>query len=207
MTVREETGSQCSDGIKVLFIGGFGRSGSTLLELLLAQLDDFVAVGEVRYIWWRSLKENHLCGCGQAFRSCQFWRNVIDEAFGGVQNLDVDGIQDLWRSTERIRYIRELTSRDMSAAYRRRFEQYAQIEEKLFRAIAVVSRKKVIVDSSKVPSHGFVLNALANIDLNVLHLVRDSRAVAFSWMKRKRIVQSQENELFMPRYSLSRSEV
>ena len=33
---------------KVLFIGGYGRSGSTLLDRLLGQIDGFVSVGEVR---------------------------------------------------------------------------------------------------------------------------------------------------------------
>ena len=35
----------------VLYIGGWGRSGSTLLSHLLGGLDGMVSVGELRYVW------------------------------------------------------------------------------------------------------------------------------------------------------------
>ena len=37
--------------VPVLYIGGWGRSGSTLLAHLLGGLDRMVAVGELRYVW------------------------------------------------------------------------------------------------------------------------------------------------------------
>ncbi len=36
---------------RVLFIAGPGRSGSTLLDLLLGQIDGFTSTGELRLIW------------------------------------------------------------------------------------------------------------------------------------------------------------
>jgi hypothetical protein len=41
----------------------------------------------------------------------------------------------------------------------------------------------VIVDSSKSPVYGFALSLLPQIDLHVLHLVRDPRAVSYSWLR------------------------
>jgi hypothetical protein len=43
----------------------------------------------------------------------------------------------------------------------------------------------VIVDSSKLPPYGVLLSRLPGIDLRVLHLVRDPRAAAFSWRRRR----------------------
>jgi hypothetical protein len=43
----------------------------------------------------------------------------------------------------------------------------------------------VIIDSTKDPSHGYVLSAMPDVDLCVVHLVRDSRAVAHSWRRKK----------------------
>ena len=42
------------EGPRVVFIGGLGRSGSTILDLMLGQLPGFVAVGELAYVWGRS---------------------------------------------------------------------------------------------------------------------------------------------------------
>ena len=38
---------------QVLYVGGWGRSGSTLLDLALGQIPGFVSVGELRYLWER----------------------------------------------------------------------------------------------------------------------------------------------------------
>src|SRR5438105_15565281 len=63
----------------VLFIGGEGRSGSTLLDRMLGQLPGFFSTGELREVWNRGLIENLDCGCGLSFRSCSFWTAVGDE--------------------------------------------------------------------------------------------------------------------------------
>jgi hypothetical protein len=41
----------------------------------------------------------------------------------------------------------------------------------------------VVVDSSKSPGYGAVIDAATDVDLYVLHLVRDSLATAWSWQK------------------------
>ena len=56
--------------------------------------------------------------------------------------------------------------------------------ERLYRAIAVVGDTRVIVDSSKAPSTAFVLRAMPVLDLRLVHLIRDSRGVAYSWNKK-----------------------
>ena len=74
----------------VLFVGGLGRSGSTVLDMLLAQEPGMVPVGEVRHLWERGLRDNDLCGCGAPFHDCPFWRAVGERAFGGWHRLDPD---------------------------------------------------------------------------------------------------------------------
>ena len=64
-------------------IGGWGRCGSTLVDMMLGQLPGFVSAGEVRELWLRGILENRPCGCGVPFRSCPFWTKVGDEAFPG----------------------------------------------------------------------------------------------------------------------------
>ena len=64
--------------IRLLFVAGAGRSGTTILNTILGQVPGMVAVGEVRYIWERAFGENHRCGCGEPFARCPFWSDVID---------------------------------------------------------------------------------------------------------------------------------
>jgi hypothetical protein len=59
------------------------------------------------------------------------------------------------------------------------------ILEQLHRAIQTVSGADVIVDSSKFFSYAVLLSLLPFADLRVVHLVRDSRAVAYSWQRSK----------------------
>ncbi|MFQ5786422.1 MAG: sulfotransferase [Thermodesulfobacteriota bacterium] len=169
----------------MLYIGGYSRSGSTLLEQLLGQIKGFFSVGEVRHIWDRSFTANQLCGCGKAFKKCIFWKEVVKEAFGGFERLDIEEIKSLKHSTDRIRYVPFLMVSNRLSSYAARFDAYSQILSQLYRAIQKVSDCEIIIDSSKDPSHGFLLNAMPEIDFSTIHLVRDSRAVTFSWQRKK----------------------
>jgi hypothetical protein len=64
-------------------------------------------------------------------------------------------------------------------------EECGPVLERLYRAIQRVSGAGVIVDSSKRSSYAVLLSQLPFADLRVVHLVRDSRAVAYSWARTK----------------------
>ena len=42
-------------GFRVLYLGGFGRSGSTLIERLLGELPGVCPVGELVHLWQRGV--------------------------------------------------------------------------------------------------------------------------------------------------------
>lgn len=170
--------------IKVLYIGGSSRTGSTLFDRLLGQIDGFCSVGELRHIWERGLGENQLCGCGTPLKECEFWHAVVDEAFGGLQYVNMKEIWDLQRSVDRWWHIPQILLSRKTSRFNERLERYKEILSPLYRAIQKISGCSVIVDSSKYPSHGIILNSMPEIDLYPIHLVRDSRAVAFSWQKK-----------------------
>ena len=62
---------------KLLFIGGLGRSGSTLIEKLLNEFNDAFAIGESVHLWERGLRDNELCGCGEAFAATRHCGSAI----------------------------------------------------------------------------------------------------------------------------------
>ncbi|CAA9349465.1 MAG: hypothetical protein AVDCRST_MAG34-1665 [uncultured Nocardioidaceae bacterium] len=164
---------------RVLVIGGWGRCGSTLLDMMLGQIEGFVSAGEVREVWLRGCVENRPCGCGDPFRDCVFWSRVGDEAFGGWDRLDIEAILGVRYRRDRAWGIPRLLlarSRPLDGELRR----YVDALERLMKAIATVSGASVVVDSSKLPMHTLLLARADGLDVRLLHLVRDSRGVAFS---------------------------
>jgi hypothetical protein len=179
-----------TEQVTVLYIGGHGRSGSTILAQTLGQIPGFVNVGELWQVWHRGLRENERCGCGQPFYSCEFWRAVGDEAFGGWDTLDVDKMMAFRPYLKRPRYTPHYALAAKTGIRSRKintlFEECEPVLERLYRAIQRVSRAGVVVDSSKRYSYAVLLSLLPFADLRVVHLVRDSRAVAYSWGRTKK---------------------
>ena len=66
---------------KLAYITGSGRSGSTLLDMLLSTNSDIAALGEVhRYsISFNKITNAHLCTCGETIEECPFWTKVSRE--------------------------------------------------------------------------------------------------------------------------------
>jgi hypothetical protein len=169
---------------KVLFIGGYARSGSTIVDRAIGAMEGCVSAGEIRFIWRRGFAEDQPCGCGEAFGACPFWRDVADVAWGGMRGVDVHEALRLQDTVDRWWRIPQVGLRS-APGVRRELEAYTRILRPLYDAIAKVSGARVIVDSSKDASHGWVLQRLVpSIDLSVLHLIRDSRAVAYSLCER-----------------------
>jgi Sulfotransferase family len=183
--------------VRVLFIGGIGRSGSTLLDRMLGQLDGIWSVGELVHVWQRGLVENNLCGCGARFRDCPFWRRVGEEAFGGWDVLDVDEVLALKQTVDRNRHVLLMCLPGLWPPYRARLRRYLDLLGRLYQAVGAVAGPGMVVDASKHVSHAFLLRRLPDIDLRVVHLVRDSRGVAFSWTRPLRRLEVVDGEVMM----------
>ncbi|MGF1611392.1 MAG: sulfotransferase [Kiloniellales bacterium] len=65
-----------SGGPLLLYIAGYGRSGSTMLARLLAQDQGVLNVGEVALAAWVLSTSKKTCPCGAALRECPVWKPV-----------------------------------------------------------------------------------------------------------------------------------
>ncbi len=175
-----------TDKVKVLYIGGQGRSGSTLVGRLMGEIPGCVHGGEVERVWQRGFIENRLCECGKPFNECPFWHEVFDLGWGGMDKVDAEGLFQTKRSLERLRQGPQLLSPFKSGAQKAALEGYTKALGTLYRSIRDVSGTRVVVDGSKTPTYGYVLGLVPELDLHLLHLVRDSRAVAYSNQRRKK---------------------
>jgi hypothetical protein len=182
-----ESGGESAGSIPVLFIGGAGRSGSTLLDRVIGMQDGFCSVGEGQFVWERSFQQNQLCGCGEPFHECSFWDEASRRAFGaGTSEFDADAAVRLKDVVDKKHNLSWLLLARGPSHFTSTFCAYGQLLERLYKVVLGLSGERVIVDSSKDARHGLVLSRLPGIELHVVHLVRDPRAVAFSWKRSRR---------------------
>ena len=192
---------------RVLYVGGFGRSGSTLLDRVLAQIGGCVAVGELVHLPQRGLLDDERCGCGLAFSACPFWSEVGVAAFGpaGWAAVDAEAVRRQQAALDRNRRIPAM----VLPRWGRRSAETEELGAwfgRVYAAVADVSGASVVVDSSKHASTAFLLRRAPGLDLRVVHLVRDSRGVAYSWAKRvQRPEVTGADGSEMPRYGAGRA--
>jgi hypothetical protein len=170
----------------LVYIAGTGRSGSTLVGGVLASSPGVVGVGEVRHIWSRGLGQGWLCGCGASFDKCPFWNDVLDDGALHRSNVDLEEVAHSERTLLRVQNSpRALWWAKNQRGLRATHAHYLDVVERLYLSIARVSGAEAIVDTSKNPVYGALVGTLESIDLRVVHLLRDPRATAYSWLNPK----------------------
>jgi hypothetical protein len=171
------------DRVRVLYIGGTGRTGSTLLTRLLGQYDQFFAAGELAFLW--RFLETGKCGCGRPLRECPVWEGILKEAYGGpagVDPLEMTRLRQRFNST----YLPLMITPGISNHLLKRCGDFPQTVERLYHGIAKATGCRVIVDSSKEPHYSYILRSTGSLDVFFLHLVRDPRAIAYSWKENRK---------------------
>lgn len=179
-----QRGSVVTEPVKVIYLAGSGRSGSTILGNVLGEIPGHFSVGELRFVWDRNVQENRVCGCGAPFSECSVWRSVMGAAFGDNPP-DPRHVIALREAAMPMR-LSPVVHLDRTRRWARAtYTSYLDILERLYHAVSSVTGARVIIDSSKYPSYGYLLGLIDSLDVRVVHLVRDPRAVAHSWTRAK----------------------
>jgi hypothetical protein len=177
-----EIAMTCSQ-VRVLYIGGVGRSGSTLVERILGELPGVYGLGEVTQLWTRVMRNDMRCGCGAPYARCDFWTAVGESAFGGWREVDLNRIPTLQRTIARTRSAARLVGPRLAGDRSALIAEYADYYARIYAAAAAVTGARIVIDSSKNPALAFSLRWANDVDLRVVHLLRDPRGVAYSWTK------------------------
>ena len=180
MAVMQNDGT---GSLKIVYIVGWARSGSTLLDNILGAVPGFFSVGELHNLWDDRLNPDRRCGCGRPLRECPIWSVVMTELGPLTGDGEVyDWQQELAQVHHTSKILRQVTSRP---AEWRALERYAGVTEALYGSVAKASGSAVIVDSSKRPTYAALLPGLRGVEPYFVHIVRDPRAVAHSWSRPK----------------------
>jgi len=189
--------------VKVLKITGLGRSGSTILDVVLGNHPQIESVGEVANLirtGWISRESLHgidqkrlrrrFCTCGKRLdvlyvdtpdEACPFWSRVRGEWVERTDPETIESYPELQNDFElKRRWPRLLYEKRRRSAS---FRSYAGLTRAFFESIRAVSGKPIIVDCSKISVRAFALGMIPGIDLCVVHLVRDGRGVIASHRK------------------------
>jgi hypothetical protein len=147
--------------VKILYILSDGRSGSTLLDLLLGSHPRVQSLGEMKHFHRYAGTGGNVkkCTCGKNLLACPHWGRMLE-------GLDHDYSLPLNQA-----------------------EDFAMRNYDLFLRICKVADVTWICDSSKDPGRLDLLLSSPGIDVEIIHLVRDPRAVAYSNIRKRRRVQ------------------
>ncbi len=193
---------------RLLYVLAASHSGSTLLSMLLNAHPGVVTAGE--------LKAEHLgdpdryrCSCHELLKECSFWRTVADHMHARGHEFSITDAQthfgsmdSVWvkrllrplvrdAGTERIRGV----ALSLSPVWRRGLPRMLRRSVDLVHCVAEVAGANVVVESSKVGLRLKYLAQCEDLDLTVVRLIRDGRAVALTYMRPDEFADARDAKL------------
>ena len=202
----EDARDDVEPAVKVLFLAGKGRSGGTLLASLLGQLPGFFNIGELNRLWDWGLVSNFRCGCGLPVQECPTWHAILEAA---DQDLEGTGIPPIASARidlaqhEVVRWphlLRLLRARPSTRSRWEALDRYTTASSAVYRAIAHITGARVVVDSSRLPIEPVALGLVPRVEVRVAQVIRDPRAVVYSW-KRSKATTDRDDVEYMPKFS------
>ncbi len=167
-----------SSRAKIIYIMGAGRSGTTLLDILLGNSPAVLSCGELtRYAELLGIPR----AADQGSTTSRFWDGFRKDLVGRTGPLDFGRL---------VRYYREFDHhrgflRNYSGTYTRgHFRGYAAYLRHFFDALSCVGEGKVVVDSSKYANRALTLSRIFERRISYVYVVRDPIAVVRSFSKK-----------------------
>lgn len=175
-----------SNQLIVLHFIGAGRSGSTLLNIMLDNHPTIMGTGELSF-FVHGWEKGDYCSCERPLRECPFWQHVKTEWLKQTEMTSLEDYRQLQERYERYRRLPLILAESKFTSPK--LKRYQTYTAKLYEIIGNLSQAKVIVDSSKNPARALALANTEEIDLRFVLLMRDVRA--YVWSKQKTFIKDQ----------------
>lgn len=173
--------------LNLIYVASNGRSGSTLLEMLIDTHPQCFSLGEFQMLPSELEQDNQPCGCGSKVSSCQFWSQIYSENKALLDG----GIINKYRSGERNSGKAFRLDEVLNTVFDRPMKQHdsSTYGYDNFRVLASVYRKLSsegvthLVDASKDPYRLKWLALSGYFNISVLHIIKEPQAMVYSFSK------------------------
>jgi hypothetical protein len=179
---------------RLAYILAASHSGSTLLAMLLGSHPEVCTAGELKAASLGDV-EAYRCSCGAPIRQCGFWAAIarataehgcpvdITRARTDVRGVDSAYARRLLRPLPRGPVLEALRDAllSLSPAWRRELPETQRRNAALAAALCAHTGKSCVVDSSKSGIRLKYLLRNPALDVKVIRLIRDGRAVALTY--------------------------
>ncbi len=180
--------------IKIIYIAGDGRSGSTLLDSVLSNIENSISVGECHRFWIRYSEGASHCGCSNIVTECSLWSQIQSRLQTKFPDYEIAQFVQKVREIQFFRNFKQIPKLLQSEEWK----TFGKIVVYFYASIAEITGKNVIIDSSKSVPWAYLLLELGVFDIRMIHLERDVLAVANSWKKKVMLPEYTTREVWMP---------
>ncbi|MBL4663658.1 MAG: hypothetical protein JKY22_08925, partial [Flavobacteriaceae bacterium] len=181
--------------IKIIFIAGDGRSGSTLLDTVLSNVEESISVGECHRFWVRYVENESHCACSKVMQNCSLWSKVEQKLQDKFPDYSASEFEKKVREIQYYKNFKRIPSLLKSEEW----VYFAEVVKAFYTTISEVSESKCIIDSSKSMPWAYLLQQMDGFDVRIIHLERNLTEVANSWKKIIRLPEYTKREVFMPK--------
>ena len=163
---------------KLLYIMGTARSGSTVLEIMLAANPDVFGAGELTSLVRDGFLENKDCSCGRPCHSCGVWRKVI-----ATLNMNEESLREWSALQKKIDWHDGFFRQLLGLVSHTDKRSYQEWNTKLLKTTQAVTGAPVILDSSKYAGRAMALSRIVQADVMVICLTRSPAGLMASFQK------------------------
>ena len=189
---------------RLVYLLAASHSGSTLLAMLLGAHPEICTVGELKATGLGN-PDRYRCSCRRLIGECEFWRKLEQAMAGrgisdfqisraGTSIHEVDSrlaqrlLAPLFRGPvlERIRDFGLI----LSPRWRRHLAATQRRNLALVESLQAISGAKWVVDSSKIALRLKYLLRIPSLEIKVVRVIRDGRAVALTYTDEARFADA-----------------
>ena len=163
----------------MIYISGAGRSGSTLLDIILGNQAGHQSLGEMGYLLPNAILDNEYCSCNNPVSECPHWSKII-KAWESKMTISLEEYYTLQKT-----FLRNKKSFYVFVAFlikSKKFNLLVDNTRLLYECIYENSDKQIFIDSSKTPQRILLLRSI-KLPLQVIHLKRNYKGVLNSKKK------------------------
>lgn len=157
---------------------GLGRTGTTILEILLANNPGIFGVGEINHIFQDGFINDVICSCGKPASKCDVWKTVRQRCDWSED--EIQSLVDLFRAIE---WHSKFPILALNLVSRGALRKYYDVNHQLFQAVEYVSGNSVIVESSKYAGRALSLSKVFPGKVWVICLTRSPSGIINSFQK------------------------